>query len=172
MRKVLRYVAMVVLALLLIFLSLGLFVPEVTYTTEVTVDKDLNTTFAKFADRTTVKEWIPEVKTLEVITATPEIVGSQYRMVVDNNGQTTEMTETTQAYEENQAITLHFDAGMMQKTDAYTFAGAAGGTAITCQHTARGDSYYARCVFALFGSAFEKIDQGYLDRFAEWVESE
>jgi hypothetical protein len=163
---------MVVLALLLIFLSLGLFVPEVTYTTAVTVDKDLNTTFTKFADRTTVKEWIPEVKTLEVITATPEIVGSQYRMVVDNNGQTTEMTETTEAFMMNENITLSFDAGMLQKRDTYTFAKDGSGTTITGKHIARGDSYYARCVFALAGKAFQKIDQGYMDRFGEWMDGE
>lgn len=170
MKKVMRYIAMAVLALLLVFLSLGLFMPEITYTTSITVDQDLPTTFAKFSDRTTVKEWIPEVVTLEVITETPQVVGSKYRMVVDNNGQTTEMTETTQAYEVNKGVTLHFDAGMMQKTDTYTFESTATGTTITGQHTARGDSYYARCVFALAGKAFQKIDQGYMDRFGEWVE--
>lgn len=172
MKKALRYVAMVVLALLLIFLSLGLFVPEVDYQTEALVDQPLSTTFALYADKDNIKKYIPEVQVIEAITETPQVVGSKYRMVILNNGETTEMVETATVYEPNVKIGLHFDAGMMQKDDLYTFIAEGDKTKILGEHTARGNSYYARCVFALFKKLFTEIDQGYLDSFKDWAEQQ
>lgn len=172
MKKILRYVAMVVLVLLLVFLSLGLFIPVVEYETSIIVDKPVAEAFALYNDRSNIKQWIPEIQVMEPIAETPEVVGSKYRMVINSNGDVTEMVETVTSYTINEEVGIHFDAGMMQKDDTYIFEDMGSKTKITGKHGARGDSYYARCVFALFKGVFTEIDQGYMDRFKIWAESE
>lgn len=169
MKKILRVVAMGLLVLLLGFLSLGLFYPSVTYQTEGKINRPVEEVFAFYNDVDKLQEWIPEIKSIEKLKLTPEKVGSEYRMVVLNNGQKTEMLQTITDYELNKKVVAHFDAGMMQKDDAYLFVEKDGETIIHGNHIVEGDSYYSRCVFVLFKGPFQSIDQGYMDNFIAWA---
>lgn len=112
------------------------------------------------------------MKKVTPLKETADKVGSEYRMVVKNNGQKMEMLERVEAFVPNEEVKLFFDAGMMEKRDHYKFKEEAGKTVISTQHSVRGKSYYSRCMFALFKGAFQQVDQGYLDEFKQWAEQQ
>ena len=77
-----------------------------------------------------MKNWLPELIAIEPINIKPGIVGSEYKMTVENNGQTVIMTEKVMAYIPNKKVTLYFDAEDMLKTDDYNFSEENGVTLI------------------------------------------
>lgn len=170
MQKILRTLAKITLALLLLFLSLGLFFPSVSYETKVTVDVPLDEAFEQFTNRQAIVEYIPEITSVAETTQEPTPVGRQYKIISDYDGDRSEMLETILAYEEDALYQVSTVAGVMTKEDSYTFEQAGANTIIQGKHEARATNYYARCFFAIAGKMFKNIDQDYLDRFGAWVE--
>jgi uncharacterized protein YndB with AHSA1/START domain len=172
MQKVFRKIALVILVLLLIFLSLGLFIPKVTYETMGELEMPKEEVFALYNDMDKIKEWIPEIVEVETLVETPDKIGSEFRMIVENNGQEMEMMERVVDFVPNEKVALSFDAGMMLKKDVFTFEERGNTTLIKGSHEVEGSSYYTKCVFAFFKGPFQKIDQGYLDSFVKWAEEQ
>ena len=172
MQNILRRIALVVLVLLLIFLSLGIFIPTVSYETKGEINKPIEEVFALYNDMDRISEWIPEIKEVETLVNKAGKVGSEFRMVVDNNGQSMEMLERVEDYVPNERVALFYDAGMMLKNDTFTFEEEGGKTIIKGSHEVEGSSYYSKCVFAFFKGPFQKVDQGYMDNFVAWAEDQ
>ena len=53
----------------------------------------MSETFALFNDLSKTKEWIPEFQKIDTIVEKPGKTGSEYRITVDNNGETMTMKE-------------------------------------------------------------------------------
>ena len=77
----------IITALVLVFFATGLLIKETNYNVEVTINKPINEVFKTFTTPENSKEWIPEIKSLEVINANPGKTGSIYKIVIENQGQ-------------------------------------------------------------------------------------
>ena len=168
--KTIKIILGVIIALSLVFLGTGLFIKETIYTTQVTINKPVDEVFKKFEDTTLLKEWIPELQSFDVLEEKAGKIGSSYKMVVENQGQTITMIEKILAYVPNEKVTFHFDAENMLKTDDYVFEVANGVTTITKNTTCRSESYLMGCIFPYFKGKLKEIDQSYLNRFKTVVE--
>lgn len=163
--KAVKIILGIIIGLSLIFLATGLIVKETTYMVKVEIDKPVQEVFAKFQDAELLKEWIPEVKSIDVIEEKPGKVGSTYKMVIENQGQEITMTEKVLAFVENEKITFYFDAEQMLKTDDYNFSSEGNKTIITQDSKVTAKSYILGCTFPWFKGNFKKISQDYLERF-------
>ncbi len=168
--KAVKIILGIVTALVVVFFSTGLFVKETTYQVKVTINKPVSEVFTVFNDQEKMTVWLPEVKSIEPINIKPGIVGSEYKMTVDNNGQTVIMKEKVLAYVPNQKVTLFFDADDMLKTDDYNFSEANGVTTIVKDVSCKSDSYIMSCMFPYFKGFFKDIDQKYLNDFKTYIE--
>tara|TARA_X000000950_G_C13707818_1_gene574913 strand:+ start:131 stop:646 length:516 start_codon:yes stop_codon:yes gene_type:complete len=170
--KTIKVILGIITALTIVFFATGLFVKETNYTAEVTVNKPVEAVFKTFNQQENLKNWIPEIKSLEVINETIGKTGSTYKMVVENQGQEITMTEKVLAYVPNEKVTIFYDAENMLKTDDYIFKSNGDATTITLTSSCKSDSYIMACLFPYFKGTFQKQDQGYLDNFKEFVEKQ
>ena len=170
LKRTLKILAIIIGSLLLIFLLAGLVKPEVSYETEVSINKPIGEVFTKYNDISLIQNWIPQITNVKTIKESPTKIGTQYKMTLENNGQVIEMLETTTHYEENKLVGVHFNAGNMLKDNVFSFQSLGGNTKITGKHTCSGSNYLHKCMFAFFGSMFKNIDQSYADNFKKWIE--
>jgi len=168
--KAIKIILGIVTVLMVIFFSTGLLVKETTYQVSIEINKPISEVFTVFNDQEQMKIWLPEVKSIEPINVNPGIVGSEYKMTVDNNGQIVVMTEKVMAYVTDKKITLFFDADDMLKTDDYNFSEVNGGTLIVKDVICKSDSYIMSCMFPYFKGTFSSIDQKYLNDFKAYIE--
>lgn len=168
--KAIKIILGIVTVLVILFFSTGLLVKETTYQVRVEINKPLSEVFIAFNDQNSMKKWVPEVIAIEPINIKPGIVGSEYKMTVDTNGQTVIMTEKVMAYIPNQKVTLYFDAGYMLKTDDYNFSEDNGITLLVKDVVCKSDSYIMSCMFPYRKGFFIDMDQKYLDNFKAYIE--
>lgn len=169
--KKIKIILGVITVLILAFFLTGLIVKEVVYTNEVTINKSVNEVFSDFQDEELMKEWMPEVKSIETLEEQPNKIGSKYKVVVENQGKLITMTEEVLAYKENEQLTLHFDAENMLKTDDYTFISEGNSTKIVQTTTCTSESYVMSCLFPYFKGALKKMSQQYLENFKKASEA-
>lgn len=168
--KSIKIILGIITVFVLAFLLTGLFLKETTYLAEVSVDKPIEEVFKVFNNSENIKNWIPEVQSVEVVNENPGKTGSVYRVVVLNQGQEITMTEKVLAYVPNEKVTLFFDAEGMLKRDDYTFTEKDGVTNITLKASCQSDTYIMACIFPYFKGTFKEQDQSYLNNFKAFIE--
>lgn len=169
--KAVKVILGIVIVLTLAFFATGLIVKDVKYSVEVEINKPIAEVFAKFENPTSLKEWMPEIKSIETLNEKPGKIGSTYKMIVENQGQEMEMTEKIMAYVLNEKMTFEFDSDQMLKTDDFKFVANGNSTKMIQNCTVEAKSYIMGCMFPYFKSKLEEVSLGYMNRFKEMVES-
>lgn len=170
--KIFKIISSFIAVLALVFLATGMIVKETNYITEIEINKPVSEVFSAFTNQDLLKEWIPEIQSMETILETPGKVGSKYKMIIVNEGEKVEMLEEVLAYELNKKMTFSFDTGDMLKTDAYSFSEKGNVTLISKVSVCKSDSYIMNCIFPYIKGMLKNIDQGYLDKFKTVVEKQ
>jgi len=168
--KAIKIILGIFTVLVIGFFVTGIVIKETVYTTEITVNKPVEEVFELFNDTTRKKEWVTDLKSVEIMKETPAITGSIYKMTVDNRGNEVTMTEKVLAFVPNEKVTHFFDAENMLKTDEYIFIAEGEKTIIKKTSSCRSESYIMSCIFPYFKSTLKQIDQKYLNNFKELAE--
>ena len=84
--------------------------------TRTRINAPASTVFLWLDDTQRLKQWVPNLAVDEVITDTPEKVGSQFRQVFLENGREMEMTGEITAFVENEQMRVNM-AGKMFNLD-------------------------------------------------------
>ncbi len=158
------------LLLVALFFSMGLIYPVVSYTAEINVNKPIEATFRKFNDPGTLKQWIPEMKSLEILDIKPGMVGTKMKMTIENAGKSMEIFEEVTAYEENKLLGMTMTSGPMTKKDSIEFISSGEQTLIRGNYTCTGSNLFYRSLFSLFRGQFKSVDEKYLQNFKAFVE--
>ena len=170
--KAIKIILGIISILVIGFFLTGLIIKETNYTAQVFVDKPVTEVFSVFNNSENIKNWIPEIKSFEVVNDNPGKTGSIYKIVVENQGEEITMTEKVLAYVPNEKVTLFFDAENMLKTDDYLFSEEDGVTTIILKSSCKSDSFIMACLFPYFKGTFQEQDQAYLNNFKEFVEKQ
>ncbi|WP_339661467.1 SRPBCC family protein [uncultured Polaribacter sp.] len=168
--KTIKIILGIITAITVVFFATGLFVKQTDYTAQVSVNKPLTEVFETFNTSEKIKNWIPEIKSLEVLNENIGKTGSSYKIIIDTQDQEITMTQKVLAYVPNEKVTLFFDAENMLKTDDYIFTEKNGVTTITLNASCQSESYMMACMFPYFKSTFKDQDQTYLNNFKAFVE--
>ena len=164
MNKILKIVVSVLVIMAIVFLSTGIFIKETTYTVSTTINKPIEEVFKTFNDNTIITEWIPSVKSFELIDQKDGKIGSTYKLIVEDKGNNFEMVETITDFIENKKVGLQFDAQGMLKSDIINFTSDGDKTIITNEAVCKG-------TFPYFKSILKKADQENLDNFKAYIEN-
>ena len=170
--KTVKIVLIILVVLTVIFFGTGLVIKENKYSVEIDINKPLPEIFKKFNDQNSIREWIPEITSIESIDEKPGVIGSQYRIIMENNGQKMTKKEKILAFVENQKVTQYFDAEGVIKTDDYTFTSQGQKTKVVLTATYQGKSYILSCIFPYFKGTFKGVDEKNLNSFKEFVEKQ
>ena len=170
--KTIKIILGIITFLVVGFFMTGLLIKETTYTAQVSVQKPVDEVFTLFNNSENIKNWIPEIKSFEVVNNNPGKIGSVYKIVIENQGEEITMTEKVLAYIKNEKVTLFFDAENMLKTDDYIFNETNGVTTITVNTSCKSESFLMACMFPYFKGTFKEQDQTYLTNFKTFVEKQ
>lgn len=170
--KTVKIVLGIIIFFTVAFFCTGLVIKENTYSCEITVDKPISETFELFSDQSLVKEWIPEITNIESIEMKPGMVGSEYRVTMDNQGVVLSKKEKILAFVKDQKVTYYYDAEGVFKTDDFTFTSEGESTKISLESTYSGKSYLISCVFPYFKGTFKDVDEDNLSKFKEFAEKQ
>jgi uncharacterized membrane protein len=168
--KTIKVILIIISFLVLAFLVTGVVIKETRYTAKVSIEKPVEIVFNNFTKIDSVKNWIPDIKSVKAVNKNAEIIGSVYKVVVLNQGQEIAMTEKILAYVSNEKVTLFFDAENMLKKDDYLFTEENGVTTITLNASCQSESFLMACMFPYFKSTFQAQDQSYLNNFKTFLE--
>lgn len=171
MNKILKIVVSVLVIMAIVFLSTGIFIKETTYTVSTTINKPIEEVFKTFNDNTIITEWIPSVKSFELIDQKDGKIGSTYKLIVEDKGNNFEMVETITDFIENKKVGLQFDAQGMLKSDIINFTSDGDKTIITNEAVCKGTTFLLKCTFPYFKSILKKADQENLDNFKAYIEN-
>lgn len=169
--KTVKVIITILVVLTVIFFGTGLIIKETDYTAKVEVSAPLNKTFATFNDMKLIKNWIPEIISIDTVNYNQGRTGSIFEVTVTNpDSAVIKMREHVKAYVENEKLTLFWDAESMLKTDDYTFKEVNGKSLVTLNATCQSDSFILSCLFPYFKGRFQTMDQTYLDNFKNYIE--
>lgn len=168
--KKIKIILGIITVLVLAFFVTGLVVKETTYTAEISVNKPIGEVFKIFNQPGNIKKWIPEIKSIDTLNLNPGFTGSEFKMILENQGQEITMTQKVLAYIPNKKVTFFFDAENMLKKDNYTFIETEGITKVILNASCQSDSYIMACMFPYFKSVFKEQDQSYLNSFKQYIE--
>lgn len=168
--KTIKVILIIISTLVVAFLATGLLVQQTNYSATVSIDKPIDEVFSNFMQIDSVKNWIPDIKSVKPANINPGITGSVYDVVVLNQGQEIAMTEKIMAYVLNEKVTLFYDAENMLKKDDYLFSEENGITTITLNAACQSESFIMACMFPYFRSTFQAQDQSYLNNFKTFLE--
>lgn len=168
--KTIKIILIIITFFVVGFLITGLVIKETNYTAQVSVNKPLKEVFKTFNNSENIKNWIPEIKSVDIVNENLAKTGSVYKIVLDNKGEEITMTQKIIAFVENEKVTLFFDAENMLKRDDYIFTEKAGNTIITLNSSCQSETYIMSCMFPYFKGTFQKQDQAYLNNFKTFIE--
>lgn len=159
--KILKYVLLVIVALVAIFLAIGFLNPAVEYGHEITVNKPLNEAWAVSQDESKLNQWLEGFKSIDLISGEKGAVGSTYKVVINSGeGQPDfEMVETIVSIKKFDHVRLSFDNEMMDFEQTMLYAEKDGLSMVKTKSKVMGKGMMMRSMFALmelFGGGFTK----------------
>ncbi|MDX6747795.1 SRPBCC family protein [Polaribacter sp. PL03] len=170
--KTIKVILIIISVLVLAFLATGLVIKDTSYSAKISIEKPLNEVFSNFMEIDSVKNWVPDIQSVEVVNNNPGITGNIYNVVVLNQGQEINMTKKIMAYVPNEKVTFFYDAENMLKKDDFLFSEENGKTIITLNARCQSESFIMACMFPYFKGTFQKQDQSYLNNFKTFVEKQ
>lgn len=160
--RIFKYIALTLTALLVIFFSIGLFQPEVSYTNKVVINATPQKSYSLFQDTARMKLWMPGFLSFTSIKGKPMEVGSQWKLILVQEGEKYEMRESVTVVKPGEQYSFILDnAVLSNKVDMY-FKPVDGKTELTVENKVRGNNIMWRSLFYFFkGGLTEQSDLMY-----------
>jgi len=171
--KILKYILGIAAILVLAFLTLGLFTPELNYETLTEIDAPLEHAFAVFTDGDRSSEWLVGLKSIENISGQEFEVGSMWRLTFEQDGEVMVMTEEVTAYKENEVFAFTIDSDVLIADVEIRFIPLdSTRTKIVATSTSVGKNILWRSMLAIVKSDIIERDQENYNRLKQLIESD
>ncbi|MCG8605812.1 SRPBCC family protein [bacterium] len=168
--KILKWLLGILAALAVVFFLIGVFVPSFSYETQIVVDRPVEHAFAVFTDESKMGDWMTGFKSIETISGNPNEVGSQYRVIIEENGEEMEMIETVTAFEKNKLFAFKLLNDLMYVDAEIKFSEEMGKTKITSSNQVEGRNILWKSMLPLFKSSLESRSQQVYENLKQLIE--
>jgi uncharacterized protein YndB with AHSA1/START domain len=167
--KYLKYLSYLVMALALVFVGKGLLTPEITYESNVTVDKPVEEAWAVMSDESRISEWLEGITKMENVSGTPHSVGAVSKIYFEENGEEMIMEETITALKPNEHIAMTFTMDFMNMDYEMFMTESNGNTQISTKSKTVGNGFFARCILSFMKSAMKDQEDINLDKLKKVI---
>ena len=169
--KYLKYLLYVIIVLALIFFGNGLITSEVTYESQISVNKPVEEAWAVMADESKITDWLKEIKRMEAVSGTPMTVGAVSNIYVEQGGEEMVMQETITAIKENELMAMTFTMDFMNMDYQMTLKEVDGVTQITTTSSTVGNGLFAHSIVSFMGGSMKKQEDINLNNLKTVIES-
>lgn len=108
MMKYLKYLLGIIVLAAVVFFGRGLLTPNVSYGSEITVDKPLAEAWAVANDESKVQEWLKGLTSVEHVSGEQGAVGAVTKYTFSQNGEESTIMETLKAIRPNEHVAMDF----------------------------------------------------------------
>ncbi|WP_299765652.1 SRPBCC family protein [uncultured Dokdonia sp.] len=158
--KYLKYLFILIIVLLLIFIGKGLLTSSISYENEITVNASAKESWAIMSDESNLPKWIKGFKKTEHVSGTPNTVGAVSKVYIEEQGEEMTMEETITAVKENELMAMTFTMDFMNMDYEMSFKEKDGKTVISSKSTTTGNGIMAKSMVSFMkGSMSEQEDK-------------
>ena len=170
MKKLLIGLLIVIVALAIGFFAPAFLKPTLTHENRVMVNKPPAEVWEKFSNTDNLPKWIEGFKSIETISGEPNQVGSKYKVVIEDNGQTFEATETVKEIVENEKFAFELDSDMATTDVEFTLINKGLSTEVVEKDTFTGKGIFWKALFYWMQSSMKERSKTNLERFKKFAE--
>ncbi|MEZ5344832.1 MAG: SRPBCC family protein [Pyrinomonadaceae bacterium] len=171
-KKVLIGLVVAVVLLLAIFFAPAFLVPVVTNETRVTINKPREEVWKKFMDSSQMGKWLVGFKSIETISGEPDKVGSKHKIVLEENGQRFEATETVKEVVENEKFAFELAADAIRDDITVTLINKGLTTEVVQSERVTADGVFYRAMCFWMKSWMRERSQQNMDNLKKYIEEE
>jgi uncharacterized protein YndB with AHSA1/START domain len=169
--KVLKYILLIIIALVAIFFLVGLISPTVSYQSEISVDATANQAWSAMTDESTMSQWLNGYQRTELLEGDENAVGSKSNIYFMEDGNEMVITETITDIQPNKRMAMDFAMAFMSMKYDMTFTETNGKTTITTNTSATGNGAFAKSMTAMMKSAMKEQEDENLQKLKKVVEA-
>lgn len=169
--KALKIIGIILAALILIFLAMGFIKSEITYQSEVIIDKPIEEVWAITQDESRITEWLSEVKRMEHISGEKGEVGAVSKIYVEQNGEEMFMEETITAKKHQEMMAMTFTMDFMNMDYEMHLEDMGGKTKVWSTSTTVGNGIFAKSLLAFMGGAMKQQEDVNMQKLKSLAES-
>lgn len=169
--KIFKYFFILLILLFSIFLSIGVFNPEINYDTQIILNSPVEQSFAIFNDIDIVNQMIPGYVSSELISGNLNETGSQYKLIVRINGKKYILNETITSLWKNQNVIYTIENNMLTFSTSMSFMPLDSATIIRCSNQLVGKNIFWKSVFPFFKPSFIEKSENAHKKLQMQVES-
>jgi len=154
--KILKLILGLLLLLALIFFGRGLLTPNISYESEIVIDKPVEEAWAVMNDESKIKEWLSGITKIEHVSGEKGKVGQVTKYTFDENGQESEVVETLKTIVPNKKIEMDFVVeGAMKMDYAVNFSEKDGKTHIKSNTINTGEGLFMKSILSFMQSGMQ-----------------
>ncbi len=158
--KILKITLGIIALLVIGFFLMGVFTPEVNYTTEVEVNKPVKEAWGVFMDESKADQWLDGYLGSEMISGNANEVGAVAKIRMEHEGEVMEMNEEITAFKEFEQHAMTFtNEAMVNHVDVRFAAKGDNTTTITTATEFIGQGAIMRSMFALMKGSFKPVSE-------------
>ena len=169
--KFLKYLLIIVALLAIIFFGKGLLTPQVSYESEIVVNKPVNEAWAIMSDESRISEWLPGIKKMELISGTENTVGAVSKIFFEENGEEMIMEETITAITPNEHMAMTFTMDFMDMDYEMHLTDEDGKTRIKSNSNTTGNGIMAKSILSFMKSAMKKQEDTNMNNLKTVIEN-
>jgi hypothetical protein len=169
--RIFRYISFALLALLIVFFSIGLFTPEVSYTNRISIQASPEKSFTLFCDTSLMKEWMPGFTSVELKKGDGKSKGSEWRLVLTQDGQEFEMKETILEYRQGSNYHFLLENAVLRNTISMQFNKQNGNTDLVVNNNVEGNNIMWRSLFFFYKNRLSEQSMEMYDDLKTMIET-
>ena len=170
MKKLLIILLSIILVAVVVFFAPAVLKPTLTHESKVIIGKTPKEVWEKYTDAEKMGKWIKGFQSIEKISGETNAVGSKYKIVIEEDGERFEATETVKQIVENEKFAFELDGDMLTDDVVVTFVNKGLSTEIIQSETLKAKGFLFKALFYWMHSTMSEKSQNNLNSFKKFVE--
>jgi len=168
--KFLKYLFGAILLLGILFFVKGMITPNISYSSEITVDKPINEAWAVMNDESKISQWLKGIKSVEHVSGEKGTVGAVTKYIFVENGEESEVVETIKEIKPNEYIIMDFAmADVMDMNYKVNYSEKDGKTHIKSETITTGNGMFMKSMMSFMTSTMQAQEDENLNNLKKLI---
>ena len=169
-KKLLIALLLLIAGAVVIFFAPAVLRPTLTHETRVMINKTTDEVWDKWTDSKNMGKWIHGFKSIETISGDPMTVGSKYKIVIENEGEVFEATETIKEVVIGEKFAFELDGDIITDDVVVTLVNKGLTTELIQSETITAKGFFWKALFYWMQSSMSEQSQKNLNNLKKFIE--
>ena len=151
---------------------IGILTPSISYKTSITVSASVEKAFSLFSDTSKMKDWTPGFVSISLDSGKPITQGSKMTLILIQEGQQYEMTETITTFIPHQQYSYLLENAVLHNQVDLFFISNGNSTIINVYNKVIGNNIIWRSVFFFYKKRLDEMNKEIYSNLKKMIESQ